>query len=106
MAENRINFYRGLESQYIDTDAVPRDGADVAFYPQFINGIFFAKDTGMIYINGKRYGTSSTYFLSNPFSDSSSNSLKYDAKVSDGTAILTVHDSEGKIVDNVKLFRI
>lgn len=106
MAENKINFYRGLESQYIDSDAVPRDGADVAFYPQFINGIFFAKDTGMIYINGKRYGTSSTYSLSNPFSDSSSNSLKYDVKVSDGTTILTVQDSEGKIVDNIKLFRI
>ena len=106
MAENKINFYRGLESQYIDTDAVPRDGADVAFYPQFINGIFFAKDTGMIYINGKRYGTSSTHSLSNPFSDSSSNSLKYDVKVSDGTTILTVQDSEGKIVDNIKLFRI
>ena len=107
MTENKINFYRGIESKYIDPDAVPRDGADVAFYPRFINGIFFAKDTGMIYINGKRYGNTSSSFSSmNPFSDTSSNSLKYKIKVSNGTTILTVYDSEEKIVDNVKLFRI
>ena len=107
MTENKINFYRGIESKYIDPDAVPRDGADVAFYPRFINGIFFAKDTGMIYINGKRYGNTSSSFSSmNPFSDTSSDSLKYKVKVSNGTTILIVYDSEGKIVDNVKLFRI
>ena len=50
--ENRINFYRGVESRYIDPDAVPRDGADVAFYPRFINGSLVAIDYGMIYING------------------------------------------------------
>ena len=104
--ENRINFYRGVESRYIDPDAVPRDGADVAFYPRFINGIFFAKDTGMIYINGKRYGTSSSFSSMNPFSDTSSDILKYKVKVSNGTTTLAVYDSEGKNIDNVKLFRI
>lgn len=62
----RINFYRGIESRYIIPDATPREGADVAFYPQFINGVFFAKDTGVIYVNGKRYGFSGNFNSENP----------------------------------------
>lgn len=56
-SEQKIRFVENDEVNYIAFGAVPRQGADVAFKPSFLNTVFFAKDKGVIYVNGKRYGS-------------------------------------------------
>ena len=51
----QVKFYRGLSTTYKGTGAKP-EGQDVAYKSDYQDGIFYATDEKVIYVNGIRYG--------------------------------------------------
>lgn len=51
----QVKFYRGLSSVYKGTGTKP-EGQDVAFKSDYTDGVFYATDEKVIYVNGIRYG--------------------------------------------------
>ena len=51
----QVKFYRGLAATYFGTGAAP-SGQDVAYKSDYQDGIFYATDEKVVYINGIRYG--------------------------------------------------
>lgn len=100
MAQQRVQFYRGLESNYISQNQVVGNGADVAFKSKYINGVYFAKDTGVIYVNGKRYGFCNSLDV-DAFTD-----VVYTYPKKDTNPKLEFKNSDGEVVKSVNMFRI
>lgn len=100
MAQSRVKFFRGLESTYILQGGVAKTGADVAFKNKFLNGVYFATDTGVIYVNGRRYGFCNTKL------SSLVSSVEYTNPTATTPASIKFLDSEGNEIQTVNLFRV
>lgn len=100
MAQQRIQFYRGLEANYISKYQQKGNNADVAFKSKYLNGVYFAKDTGVIYVNGKRYGYCNSLDVE-AFTD-----VLYTFPTKDTNPKLTFKNSEGEIIKDLEMFRM